>query len=209
MAGAKVSGSSLCGPLGLSWLRLEGGPAPHKPSTSPYSHWSWRAEVVWARTAQMSYGRGHAFSQERLQTFAHALLSFWNAIPSSELNPLSFRIWLHPDLLLFLAHLSPPWSPHPATLPVSVSPGLVTRGSFLQRSPCWDGDFAPHLEPSSWHKQGHRPWSPHTMGLLGSVCIEQEEAPGLAVGSGFYSPHLAQVRYHIPFWASYQASGQL
>lgn len=47
------------------------------------------------------------------------------------------------------------------------------------------------------------------MGLLGSVCSQQEEALGLAVGSGVYSPHLAQVRHHIPLWASYQASGQL
>lgn len=47
------------------------------------------------------------------------------------------------------------------------------------------------------------------MGLLGSVCSQQEEALGLAVGSGVYSPPLAQVRHHIPLWASYQASGQL
>lgn len=84
-----------------------GGPAPRQPSAAPHGHWAWRAEAAWARTAQMSYGRGHAFSQERLQTVAHTLLSFWNAVPSSKLNPLVLAAWRP----LFPVHLGPQWPP--------------------------------------------------------------------------------------------------
>lgn len=154
-------------PVWATWLRLaqaKGAPHPHRrPSASPHSHWAWRAEAVWVRRAQMSYRRGHAFSQERLQTFAHILLSFWNAVPSSKLNLLVLPAWptslpcssgptwaLTPLNTFSLGYVCLPWLGHQGFIS-SAKPllgwGLCTfsgpqqlaRGRAQTREPASDG----------------------------------------------------------------------
>lgn len=157
-----------------------GGPAPRQPSAAPHGHWAWRAEAAWARTAQMSYGRGHAFSQERLQTVAHTLLSFWNAVPSSKLNPLVLAAWRP----LFPVHLGPQW-PHTSgciCLPWPGDQGLISSVKHLP-----GGRLGAHSGPQQLAQSAHTE-EPNVMRwFLGPVCSQQEAAPRRGVCSPTFS----------------------
>lgn len=87
MASAKVSGSGLCGPLGLSWLRPEGGPPSLAICFTPWPLVADRQghldqsgpDVLWER-ARLSPGM--------TPKLCHTLLSFrQKCYPFSELSP--------------------------------------------------------------------------------------------------------------------------
>ena len=123
----------------------------------------------------MSYGKVHAFPQERLQTFAHTLLSLWNAVPSRELTPLVLQglapAWLASSLPCpsgptLAPTISEPLQPWLCLLVLAWAPGV----HFFSKAPATMGTLHLFGTPAAGMKhtdQGaHMSWVPFT----GSVC---------------------------------------
>ena len=87
MAGAKVSGSGLCGPLGLSWLRPEGGPPSLAICFTPWPLVTDRRGHLDQSGPDVLWGEGTPFPRNDSKALPHTSVLL-KCCPFSELSPL-------------------------------------------------------------------------------------------------------------------------